>query len=35
MAKLTWDDTGTRLYETGVDRGVLYTLGASTNTRYR
>lgn len=32
MAKLTWDDTGKRLYETGVDRGVLYTLGASTNT---
>lgn len=32
MAKLTWDDTGKRLYETGVDRGVLYTLGESTNT---
>lgn len=24
MAKLTWDDTGTRFYETGVDQGVLY-----------
>ena len=24
MAKLTWDDTGKRFYETGVDRGVLY-----------
>lgn len=24
MAKLVWDDTGNRLYETGVDRGVLY-----------
>lgn len=24
MAKLTWDATGDRLYETGVDRGVLY-----------
>ena len=24
MAQLTWDDPGTRLYETGVDRGVLY-----------
>lgn len=24
MAKLTWDATGERLYETGVDRGVLY-----------
>lgn len=24
MAKLTWGDTGTRFYETGVDRGVLY-----------
>lgn len=24
MAKITWDDTGKRLYETGVDHGVLY-----------
>ena len=24
MAKLTWDGSGQRLYETGVDRGVLY-----------
>ena len=24
MAKLIWDASGTRLYETGVDRGVLY-----------
>lgn len=24
MAKLKWDQTGERLYETGVDRGVLY-----------
>lgn len=24
MARLTWDNTGTRLYETGVDHGVLY-----------
>ena len=24
MAKLVWDETGKRLYETGVDRGVLY-----------
>lgn len=24
MAKLTWDNTGERLYETGVDHGVLY-----------
>ena len=24
MAKLTWDDTGKRTYETGVDHGVLY-----------
>lgn len=24
MAKLTWDQTGERLYETGVDHGVLY-----------
>ena len=29
MAILTWDQTGQRVYETGVDRGVLYipTLG--------
>lgn len=24
MAKLTWDETGKRFYETGTDRGVLY-----------
>lgn len=24
MAMLTWDDTGKKIYETGVDRGVLY-----------
>jgi len=24
MTRLTWDDTGKRLYETGVDRGVLF-----------
>lgn len=24
MSKLAWDQTGSRLYETGVDRGVLY-----------
>jgi hypothetical protein len=24
MAKLTWDDSGKRLYETGVEKGVLY-----------
>lgn len=24
MAKITWDDTGKRFYETGVDHGVLY-----------
>lgn len=24
MSKLTWDDTGKRFYETGVDHGVLY-----------
>lgn len=32
MAKLTWDDTGKRFYETGVDRGVLYPLSAAGNT---
>lgn len=29
MSKLVWDQTGERLYETGVDRGVLYLVGAS------
>lgn len=29
MARLEWDAEGERLYETGVDRGVLYTLGNS------
>lgn len=28
MSKLTWDDTGKRFYETGVDRGVLYPIQA-------
>ena len=27
MARLTWDDTGKRLYETGVSQGVLYPIG--------
>lgn len=34
MAKIVWDKTGERLYETGTDRGVLYTpngLGEYTN----
>lgn len=29
MTKLAWDQTGERLYETGVDRGVLYTYGSN------
>lgn len=29
MAILTWDDTGKRLFETGVDRGVLFVMGES------
>ena len=29
MAKITWDQTGERLYETGVDHGVLYPYGSS------
>lgn len=29
MSKLKWDQTGERLYETGVRNGVLYPLGAS------
>lgn len=28
---LTWDDAGKRLYETGVDRGVLYVYDSATN----
>lgn len=28
MSKLVWDNTGERLYETGVDRGVLYPIQA-------
>ena len=30
MAALTWDNTGERFYETGVDRGVLYTYDSTT-----
>ena len=26
---LKWDDTGTRIYETGTDRGVLYPIDAN------
>lgn len=29
MAKIVWDKTGERFYETGVDHGVLYLLGTS------
>lgn len=29
MARLTWDDTGKRLYETGIRMGVLYPMGES------
>lgn len=29
MAKIVWDKTGERFYETGVDHGVLYLLGVS------
>lgn len=28
MAKLTWDDTGKRFFETGVSNGVLYPMNA-------
>lgn len=31
MSKLTWDDTGKRFYETGVDRGVLYPYNTMSN----
>lgn len=30
MARIKWDQTGERLYETGVDRGVLYPFDSST-----
>lgn len=33
MAKIQWDQTGERFYETGVDRGVLYHLN-SVNNKY-
>lgn len=29
MAKLVWDDTGKKIFETGVDRGVVYPMGAA------
>lgn len=29
MAKLTWDDTGKKIFETGVDRGVVYPMSES------
>lgn len=29
MAKLTWDDTGKRFYETGVKQGVLFPMGTN------
>ena len=31
MSKITWDATGDRLYETGVDRGVLYPINIEGN----
>lgn len=31
MARLTWDETGKRLFETGVDHGVLYVTDAEGN----
>lgn len=32
MAKLKWDQTGERLYETGIDRGVLYVYDTGSST---
>jgi len=32
MAKLKWDQTGERLYETGIDRGVLYVYDTDSST---
>lgn len=29
MAKIVWDETGKRLYETGVEKGVLYPIGSN------
>lgn len=34
MAKLTWDNSGERFYETGVDRGVLYPFAKSGADKY-
>lgn len=34
MAKITWNEAGTRHYETGVDRGVLYLTGSDGSTPY-
>lgn len=31
MTRLQWDESGKRTYETGVDRGVLYPMGATGN----
>lgn len=31
MSKIVWDQTGERLYETGIDRGVLYLYGTTSN----
>lgn len=33
MAKITWDGTGARFYQTGIDQGVLYPLGTSGYTK--
>ena len=30
MARIEWDKTGERFYETGVDHGVLYVLNTAT-----
>lgn len=27
MARITWDDTGKKIFETGIDRGVVYPIG--------
>ena len=34
MAKITWNEAGTRHYETGVDHGVLYLTGSDSSTPY-
>lgn len=35
MSKIKWDEVGKRLYETGVDHGVLFPMGEDNGIRQR